>query len=268
MEKNKIKYIHTEEIHNLSAPMEIVPKIIEIIKPNNVVDVGCGVGTFLYCFKQEGVKEVLGIDGEWVDRELLKKYLDENEFLIRNLEEEFELEKKYDLVVSLEVAEHISEKAADNFIKNLINAGEIILFSAAIPYQGGQNHINEQWLSYWENKFIEHDYVIHDILRPLFWNNAEIPVWYKQNMVVATPKKFQFDSETVYNPLRDVVHYSLFSYRNIRLNKIIEEKNKKLNEIYGGELKKSVYLKFFLKSIIGKRCVESIKSLLNLKRKV
>ena len=58
-----------------------------------------------------------------------------------------------------------------------IKAGNVILFSAAIPNQGGQNHINEQWLTYWEEKFSKYNYIIHDIIRPLFWDDPELFWW-------------------------------------------------------------------------------------------
>src|SRR5687768_14165313 len=154
----KNKYTHSEEVHNLSAPQEIVPQLVKLFNPKSVVDIGCGLGTFLHCFKLEGVKDVLGIDGPWVNKELLKKYLNENEFLERDLEKEILLEKKYDLVLSLEVAEHLAPESADIFIQSLISSGRIIIFSAAIPRQGGQNHVNEQWLPFWEDKFMRYGY--------------------------------------------------------------------------------------------------------------
>lgn len=245
----KEKYIHSEAVHNLSDPQEIVPEIIKLLQPDSVVDIGCGLGTFLHCFKNEGVKEILGIDGPWVNKKMLFRHLDESEFLEKNLESEFTLSKKYDLVVSLEVAEHVSIKAADIFIKNLINAGNVILFSAAIPNQGGQNHINEQWLTYWEEKFLKHNYVIHDVIRPLFWDNPKIFWWYKQNMVLVAPRQFKLNADLVYNPLRNVVHYELF-----------ETKVNNLESIINGELNTVSYLRFLLKSIIGNKIIKKFKA--------
>ena len=120
-----------------------------------------------------GVNDVLGIDGSWVNKDLLHKYINPEEFLEHNLEKKIKLDKKYDLVLSLEDAEHLDKDSADVFVQNLVNSGNLILFSAAIPNQGGQNHINEQWLTYWEEKFAKYNYVIQDIIRPIFWNNSE-----------------------------------------------------------------------------------------------
>jgi len=242
------KYLHTEDIHNLESPKEIVPEIVKLLNPTSVVDIGCGLGTFLYCFKQEGVKEVLGIDGPWADKSMLYKHLSQDEFLEKDLEKEFHLDKEFDLVVSLEVAEHISAESADTFVSNLVSSGKIILFSAAIPYQGGQNHINEQWLTYWEVKFAKHDYIIHDVLRPLFWDNPRIFWWYKQNMVLITPKEFTFNETLEYNPLRNVVHYEFHT-----------EKTKLLNDLVYGRSSKRTYIKYFIKSIIGSNNSQKIK---------
>ena len=236
------KYVHSEEAHNLRAPEIIVPHLIQLFHPENVIDVGCGLGTFLYVFKQYGVKDVLGLDGPWVNKKLRRKYLAENEFMECNLEEPINLHRKFDLVISLEVAEHLSSSSADVFVNNLVSAGNIILFSAAIPFQGGQNHKNEQRLSYWSEKFSRHRYVVHDIIRPVFWNNPNVFWWYKQNMVIVTPKEFILDPQWVYNPLLDVVHYDLFS-----------EKAHRLEALYRGELPPLQYIKFFLKSLWRKR---------------
>jgi len=239
--KKNTKYVHDENVHNIDAPMEIVPELISLLNPKSVVDFGCGLGTFLYCFKKEGVKGVLGIDGPWVNKELLFKYLTPTEFKECNLEEKIVLKNKFDLVISLEVAEHLSEKAANLFISNLIDAGEIIVFSASIPYQEGQNHINEQWIDYWEQKFLEHGYEMHDILRPIFWDNPKIFWWYKQNMVLFTSNKSNFKSKYTPNVLKKVVHYDWYMH-----------KAKRLDVLINGEAGTKTYLKYLLKSIIKK----------------
>lgn len=86
------RYIHEEEIHNLKDPDLIVPEIIRLLNPKSVVDIGCGIGTFLHVFKRLGVKDVLGIDGPWVDKDLLYKYIDPSEFKEFNLEEKIQLD--------------------------------------------------------------------------------------------------------------------------------------------------------------------------------
>lgn len=208
------KYKHEEHLHNLESPNEIVPEIIKLLEPKSVIDIGCGVGTFLKVFKNYNITDVLGIDGPWVNKDLLYKYITEDEFMECNLEDEIILDKKYDLAISLEVAEHLSEKAAKQFVKTLIDAGNVVLFSAAIPLQGGQNHINEQWLSYWEALFLEYDYFLHDVIRPILWDNPKVFCWYKQNTVLFGPKNIDFKTQVEYCPIRNIIHPELFTIKS------------------------------------------------------
>ncbi|WP_447951996.1 class I SAM-dependent methyltransferase [Chryseobacterium koreense] len=232
------KYIHKTDVHNLDSPKEIVPELIKIFKPKSVADFGCGLGTFLYCFKEAGVNDILGLDGNWVNRDLLSTYLAPNEFRASNLEEKITLQKKYDLVISLEVAEHISEKSADTFVENLVNAGDLVVFGASIPFQEGQNHLNEQWVDYWEMKFNEKGYKMLDILRPVFWDNPNIFWWYRQNMVLFVPKDFAFDTDLPQNVLKKIVHPDWYL-----------DKSKRLEVLMNGDAETKLYLKLLMKSI-------------------
>jgi SAM-dependent methyltransferase len=242
----EVKYIHGEHYHNLQSPKEIVPVLMDLVAPRSVVDIGCGIGTFLYCFKEAGVEKVLGVDGSWVNRDLLHKYIQPGEFREHDLEKLLQLDMKYDLAICLEVAEHLKPEAADTMVENLVKAGNIILFSAAVPQQGGQNHLNEQWPSYWENKFRKHGYRMHDFLKPVFWNNPKVFFWYKQNMVFFAPEGYQFTGSHEYNQLNHVIHPDMFTNN-------ITELNQQLDHIRNGEMPPYNYFKYLVKSIIGKK---------------
>ena len=115
METEKdVKYFHSEDVHNLKAPGIIVPFLIEQFKPTSILDVGCGIGTFLYTFQKEGIEDFLGIDGEWVD--MSKLYISRDKFKIGDLESGFELKRKFDLILCLEVAEHLDENSANRLV--------------------------------------------------------------------------------------------------------------------------------------------------------
>lgn len=167
----------------------IVPLVLEIInKPKSVVDVGCGDGTWLKVFEKYGVVDIYGLDGEYVDKQALQ--IPESNFLSVDLEKPISLNRQFDLVVSLEVAEHISEKYAEIFVNTLVNLGPIILFSAAIPMQGGVHHVNEQWPEYWAKRFQIHDYVAIDCLRKRVWENNNVESWYVQNILIFAAKDY------------------------------------------------------------------------------
>jgi hypothetical protein len=60
----------------------------------------------------------------------------------------------------------------------------VILFSAAIPFQGGTNHVNEQWPEYWVKHFQDRNYVVIDCLRKQIWQNDNVEWWYAQNILI------------------------------------------------------------------------------------
>ena len=213
------KYIHTTDVHNTRAAEEIVPILMEWFHPKSVVDVGCGLGTWLYVFKTHGVTEVLGIEGNHLKTDLLA--ISKAEILLTDLEQEFIIDKKFDLAISLEVAEHLSSDSASQFIDSLTKLSNIIVFSAAIPNQGGQNHINEQWISYWQSIFTKHDFTLSDEIRAVFWNNDKIEWWYKQNMILAIKNGTLLPFKEMKPPL-NLVHPDLFTIKISTINSLLE----------------------------------------------
>lgn len=182
------KFIHDLKYYNLNSPSQIIPLLFKDINPKSILDIGCGIGTWLSVAKDLGIKEVVGVDGDYVDPTLLVNYLDREEFVSHNLTLPLDLQKKFELVFCLEVAEHLPESSADVLIDSLVSHSDVILFSAAIPGQGGQNHLNEQWPDYWVKKFADQGYVFLDIIRPLIWNNPKVDYWYRQNIFVIVKK--------------------------------------------------------------------------------
>ncbi|TDK43327.1 hypothetical protein [Algoriphagus formosus] len=164
------------------SAITILSVLFSYYKPQSMVDFGCGVGTWLNAGNQLGVSELMGFEGDWLDKKHL--VIKEDSFQHRNLTTQIRLLKKYDLAISLEVAEHIEEKFASLFIENLTQASDVILFSAAIPGQRGSGHVNEQWPDYWIAKFEEFDYSPFDIIRPAVWMDSQVKTWYKQNTFV------------------------------------------------------------------------------------
>lgn len=180
---------------------QIVPYILERVKPTSIVDFGCAEGRWLMEVKRiDSNIEVLGLDGEYVDKDRL--CISRDEFMEADLRKRIELMKKYDLAISTEVAEHIEEEYADIFVDNLTRASDCILFSAAVPGQGGVHHVNEQWQSYWVEKFMRRGYEPDFAIRNYFWNNNNINAWRRQNIVMFSKKR----GKDVYSDIVDVVH--------------------------------------------------------------
>ncbi len=165
---------------------EILPIIIELLKPSSIVDIGCGSGHWLAVAGEHGVTDILGVDGNWVSESQLA--IPAEKFVAHDLSTPLKLDRRFDLALSLEVAEHLPESAAGAFIHNLCSSAEVVLFSAAIPGQGGRHHVNEQWPAYWADLFEQAGYQCYDVLRPRIWNNPRVAWYYAQNcMIFAHP---------------------------------------------------------------------------------
>jgi SAM-dependent methyltransferase len=165
-----------------SSAAVVAPLLCEMLEPSSVVDVGCGTGEWLAEFLRSGVEDVHGLDGPWVDPAGLS--IDPARFQAVDLENPPALGRRFDLVTSFEVAEHLPPHAAVSFVEYLTGLGDVVAFSAAIPHQGGTSHLNEQWQDYWSDLFATRGYVAFDVVRPRIWRNSNVEFWYRQNLIV------------------------------------------------------------------------------------
>jgi SAM-dependent methyltransferase len=161
---------------------EIVPLLVELFDVRSVVDLGCGLGVWLRTFLEAGAEEVLGVDGDHVVAEDL--VINQKDFLRHDLNKPFHVPRTFDLAICLEVAEHLPETAAEPLVESLTSMSARVLFSAAVPGQGGTHHINEQWLQYWYELFRFRGFELIDAIRPQIWNNNRVDFWYAQNAVL------------------------------------------------------------------------------------
>lgn len=198
----------------IAAARTILTPLFQTFAPASVLDVGCGLGAWLQVAKELGANTVQGVDGPWIDTSTLT--IPAANFLAQSLDTPLSLDHQFDLVMSLEVAEHVSPTAADTFVESLTRHGDIILFSAAIPYQGGQGHINEQWPGYWASKFLDRGYQTIDAIRPMIWSDERVFWWLRQNVLLfmnqtALERFPDFAEETVddFNSLA-MVHPALY----------------------------------------------------------
>jgi len=178
----------------------IVPLVLKLVPARSVVDVGCGDGSWLAVFRRHGVKEVLGVDGDYVDRETLQ--IPRECFEARDLTVPLEIKRGFDLAISLEVAEHLPPESAEVFVKGLTELAPVVLFSAAIPFQGGTHHVNEQWQDRWAGLFRERGYAAVDFVRKRVWQNEEVEFWYAQNTLLFARSDFVERSDTLREELR------------------------------------------------------------------
>lgn len=201
-------YSHHAEGSTKSAKV-VLGLLFDQYTPSSVIDIGCGRGSWLAAAEALGTKTLKGIDGSWVEAtELVSTQID---FTPVDLEHEIPaLSQRYDLCISLEVAEHLPPEKAGAFIDMLCQASSVVLFSAAIRYQGGTNHLNEQWQSYWIDLFKERNYDCLDVIRPNIWTDDSVDYYYKQNtfLFLKNDQK-QVDTEAMRElekPIYDIAH--------------------------------------------------------------
>jgi SAM-dependent methyltransferase len=171
-----------QSIGSFSSAEAIVPYVLEILNIKSVVDMGCGVGSWLSVFLKNGVKDVLGFDGSWVDTDMLQ--IPNDCFRACDLKQLGPVERTFDLAMSVEVAEHLPESCAEDFVDKLTSFSKMVLFAAAIPCQRGRHHVNCQWPEYWADLFRKRGYLPVDVIRRHFWQNENIEYWYRQNILL------------------------------------------------------------------------------------
>jgi SAM-dependent methyltransferase len=152
-------------------------------KPASLLDVGCGVGTWLKAALEAGVQTVRGIEGQDVPQEDM--HVPKALVTVADLNDPIDLGQRFDVVISLEVAQLLEPECAETFVDTLVRHGEHIFLSAAPPGQGGQQHVNCQWPDYWQALFNMRGYVCSDAIRWRIWDIAAMEGWYRQNMMEA-----------------------------------------------------------------------------------
>lgn len=193
---------------------KIMQLALEVTAAKSVIDVGCGTGTWLAVATKMGVKEVCGMDGQHVPLDCLD--IQQHEFVAADLSKLPVVQRRFDMAISLEVAEHLPESSGLEFVKFLCDSADNVLFSAAIPGQGGNGHINEQPQTYWAHIFATFGYTAYDFIRAEVWDDTEVLRWYQQNTILYSrlplrqrieDKGYQLAPESMMN----VVHPSVFN---------------------------------------------------------
>jgi len=165
-----------------AAAERMVPLLQQQLSATSVLDVGCGQGAWLAVWQQHGVEDVFGVDGSYVDRGRL--LFAPERFYAHDLGLPFDLGRRFSLVECLEVAEHLPAASAGALVDSLVRHGEVIVFSAAPPGQGGHDHVNERSYDYWRALFRQRGYLAADYLRPRILADAAIDPWYRYNTLL------------------------------------------------------------------------------------
>ncbi len=181
------KFYSSINAGSLRSAEECIAELSKQVSFNSVVDVGAGSGAWSSVLSNFS-DGVVSIDGEYAASNFssLIETRDNVSFYPRNLNQKnsLEFDREFDLAISLEVAEHLDSERAESFVSELTKLAPIVVFSAALPYQGGTGHVNENWLEYWIDLFEQRGFYCYDYLRKKLWHNVDVEWWYKQNMLL------------------------------------------------------------------------------------
>lgn len=165
-----------------ASARELISVIGPWIKPNSVLDLGSGRGVWLDEWLKAGAKEIVGVDGDYVDRSQIA--IPAESFVAADLSKPQNLGRRFDLAQSLEVGEHLPEAASSTLVESLTHHSNRVLFSAAVPGQGGEFHINEKPLEFWRQLFKSAGYSPFDCVRPRLKNAGNVEPWYRYNTIL------------------------------------------------------------------------------------
>lgn len=192
------KYARFDDIYNAAyyAGIEaasvrsagvIAKSIVTEFSPHSVVDVGCGTGAVLRALRDRGVPDVRGIErsshGIARCRDAGFEVM-EVDLCILDGVSRFAVA---DVVVSLEVAEHLPALCSDSFVGLLCSIAPRVVVTAAPPGQSGTHHVNEQPSFYWMSLFERHGFLYlgetTERLRNV-WRSEGATHYYWQNLLV------------------------------------------------------------------------------------
>lgn len=179
-----IEYDHGKNIHGREGPGIVLHYLFEQFRPDSILDIGCGEGTWLAAAQKLGIQEVFGIDGVEIASERL--LFPHHSFKAYDLTQPLQLGRRFGLAICLEVAEHLPVEASKTLVDALTTHADAVLFSAACPGQNGQNHVNCQWPGWWQSHFNANGFTCDDSIRWSLWEESVIEPWYRQNMFFAS----------------------------------------------------------------------------------
>ncbi len=182
-------FFESQEGASLQSASLVLGKVVPLLQPKRILDVGCGTGPWMRAALDLGATEVVGVDGDYVDRKAL--LVEPDTFVagdlasvpLRDLLGQ-RAQPGFDLVVCVEVAEHLPFERAPSLVEELTSLADAVLFSAAVPFQFGTNHVNEQWPEFWCILFRANGFACFDCLRADLWAADGVDWWYAQNSFV------------------------------------------------------------------------------------
>jgi len=158
--KYSYKYYNRHLVKYKEWENDVGKYIFNTFSPDSILDLGCGVGSYIEGALLAGCKKVLGIELNFDNAkeyftDLICPYIISGDVTIN-----LKLQCKFDCVISFEVGEHIEPDGTQGFINNLTSyTNKYIIFTAASPGQRGTGHINLLDKNIWIESVVKKGFV-------------------------------------------------------------------------------------------------------------
>lgn len=173
-----------QKIRDEEAPQaeRLAAYLWSVYKPRSVIDFGCADGLYLVPFVQRDI-DVLGVDYSPALREIAQI----DNLVLADLRKPYFAGRKFDLVLCLEMLEHIEAMYAEQVVENIARAGDLLVVSAAAEGQGGEGHVNCRPERYWVDLFAKQGFVpaVRDTIYLIDYMKQGYRLgWLTQNVII------------------------------------------------------------------------------------
>jgi SAM-dependent methyltransferase len=225
--------------------------------PKSIIEIGCGNGDLSKLLSREGIA-VTAIDGysapNFSKDNLITFYkVDLNEaFAVKAFFTS--LDRKFDVAICMEVAEHLKPEVSEQLIESLTSVSDVIIFSAAVPEQGGDGHINCRNRLFWHNLFEQNKFFLRDTIRSKIRQNPRVGRWYALNTLDYTRVNSSPTVEDYHNLVTNLIDAESEASSHFYLsNRKLDYKN---NLLQLRMIKAAFDFRNFLKKIIGRKTLK------------
>jgi len=202
-----VNYQHSDDIWKLDGARVVLACLFATHKPQSILDVGCGPGTWLAAALEMGITDLIGLEGVDITSEM--RFVPDQYIRLQDLTTDWNVARRFDIALCLEVAEHLDACHSDELITKLTAHANTVVFAAAIPGQPGYHHVNCQWPAYWQARFNACGFACYDTFRWQIWQDTRIEPWYRQNLFIATAEPSKASHE---ERIRPVIHPDMLRY--------------------------------------------------------
>ena len=135
----------------VQSAQKVAEILCEYLDFQTVFDIGCGMGLYLAELNKLG-KTCAGCDGS---SDGVRMASEDLLVFMADATKPIQVNRKNDIVICFEVAEHIAKRHSRQLVRNCTSNGRRVVFTAAPPGQVGVGHINTQPYEFWIHLFTE-----------------------------------------------------------------------------------------------------------------